>query len=136
MKETRENKNKETGQQRSCSSHLNRGTEDMTKSKSTRKTEWYPPPVPSPTPKYKSTTHQQSHLPFICNNNTIEIALLVQMRQFNKCGSVRNGGIFNLHLGSGADPWVSIHCLLQDISHIYWFQPPKQSTRKNQRIQK
>ena len=32
--------------------------------------------------------------------------------------------IFNLHLGSGASPWVSIPCLLQDTSHIYWFHPP------------
>ena len=30
--------------------------------------------------------------------------LLVQMRQSNKCGSVRKDEIFNLHLGSGAGP--------------------------------
>ena len=35
---------------------------------------------------------------------TMDIEFLVQMRQSNKCGSVRNGEIFNLHLGSGADP--------------------------------
>ena len=31
----------------------------------------------------------------------------------------------NLHLGSGASPWVSIPCLLQDTSHIYWFHSLK-----------
>ena len=29
---------------------------------------------------------------------------LVQVRQSNKCGSVRNDEIFNLHLGSGVGP--------------------------------
>ena len=32
------------------------------------------------------------------------MALLVQIRQFNKCGIVRNDEIINLHLGSGAGP--------------------------------
>ena len=41
------------------------------------------------------------------------------MRRSNKCGSVRNDEIINLHLGSGAGPRVSIPCLLQDTSHIY-----------------
>ena len=41
------------------------------------------------------------------------------MRQSNKCGSVRNDEVFNLHLGSGAGPWISIPCLLQDTSHIF-----------------
>ena len=50
---------------------------------------------------------------------------LVQMRETNKCGSVRNVEIINLQLGSGAGPWVSIPCLLRDISHIYWFHLPK-----------
>ena len=36
----------------------------------------------------------------------------VQMRQSDKCGSVRNDEILNLHLGSGAGLWVSIPCLL------------------------
>ena len=61
----------------------------------------------------------------ICNNNTMGIEFLVQMKQSDKCGSVRNDDIFNLHLGSGAGPWVSIPCLLQDSSNIYWFHPPK-----------
>ena len=33
--------------------------------------------------------------------------------------------IINLHLGSGASPWVSILCLLQETSHIYWFHLSK-----------
>ena len=44
------------------------------------------------------------HLPYppiICNNNTMDIKFLVQMRQSHKCGSVRNDDIFNLQLGSG-----------------------------------
>ena len=76
------------------------------------------------------------HLPIIHNNNTMDTEFLVQMRQSNKCGNVRNDEIFNLHLGSGAGSWVSIPCLLQDTSHIYWFHPPKQLTRKKQRTQK
>ena len=67
----------------------------------------------------------------IHNNNTMDTEFLVQMRQSNKCGSVRNNEIFNLHLESGAGPWVSIPCLLQDSSHIYWFHPPKNLTRKS-----
>ena len=77
-----------------------------------------------------------SHPLIIHNNNTMDTEFLVQMRESNKCGSVRNDEIFNLHLGSGAGPWVSIPCLLQDTSHIYWFHPPKQLIRKKQRTQK
>ena len=71
-----------------------------------------------PTPWYKSTTPHLFHPPIIHNNNTMNTEFLVQMRQSNKCGSVRNDEIFNLHLGSGVGPWVSIPCLLQDTSHI------------------
>ena len=53
------------------------------------------------------------------------ITLLVQMRQSNKCESVRNDEIINFYLGSGAGPWISISCLLQGTSHIYWFYLPK-----------
>ena len=38
----------------------------------------------------------------------MDTEFLVQIRQSNKCGSVSNDEIFNLHLGSGAGPWVSI----------------------------
>ena len=85
---------------------------------------------------YESTTPILRHPPIIHNNNTMYAEFLVQIRQSNKCGSVRNDEIFNLHLRSGAGPWVSIPCLLQDTSHIYWFHPPKQLTRKNQRTVK
>ena len=53
------------------------------------------------------------------------MAYLVQTRQSNKYGSVRNDETINLHLGSSVRPWVSIPCFLQDISHIYWFHPLK-----------
>ena len=43
-------------------------------------------------------------IPIIQNNNTMDTEFLVQMRQSNKCGSVKNDEIFNLHLGSGAGP--------------------------------
>ena len=82
-------------------------------------------PTPTPIPS-----------PITQHNNTMDTEFLVQMRQSNKYGSVRKDEIFNLHLGSGAGPWVSIPCLLQDTSHIYWFHPPKQLTRKKQRTQK
>ena len=42
--------------------------------------------------------------PIVYNDKTMNIEFLVQMRQSNKCGSVRNDEIFNLHLGSGAGP--------------------------------
>ena len=42
--------------------------------------------------------------PIIHNNNTMDTEFLIQMRQPNKCGSVRNDEIFNLNLGSGAGP--------------------------------
>ena len=53
------------------------------------------------------------------------------MRKSNNWESVRNDEIFKSHLGSGAGPWVSIHWLLQDTSHIHWFHPPKQLTRNH-----
>ena len=100
------------------------------KDKSTKKkVRQYPPLVPPPTPHL-------FHPPIIHDNNTISTEFLVQMRQSNKCGSVRNVEIFKLHLGSGVGPCVSIQCLLQDTSHIYWFHPHKQLTRKKQRTQK
>ena len=63
---------------------------------------------------------------FNCNNNTMDMAFLVEMRQSNKYGSLGNGEIINLHLVCGASPWISIPCLLVETSHIYWFHPPKQ----------
>ena len=53
---------------------------------------------PSPTPCYKSTTTHLTHPPIICNNNTMDIEFLVQMRQSDKCGSVRNDDVFNVDL--------------------------------------
>ena len=58
------------------------------------------------------------------------------MRQSNKCGSVSNDEILNLHVGSGEGPRVIILCLLQDTNHISWFIPSKQLTRKKQKIKK
>ena len=85
--------------------------------------------IPPPTPNL-------SHPPMIYNNSTMDLEFLVQKRQSNKCKSVRNDEIFNLHLASGMGPWVRIFCLLQDTSYICWFHPPKQLTRKKQRTQK
>ena len=73
------------------------------------------------------------HSPIIHNNNAIDTEFLVQMRQSNEYGSVRNDEIFNFHLGSDAGTSVSIRCLLQDASHIYCFHPPKQLTRKTKK---
>ena len=75
-------------------------------------------PVPPVTPWNGSTIPHQCHPPIIHNNNTVETEIQVQMRQSGKCGSVKNDEIFNLHLGSGWGPGVSIPCLLQDTSHI------------------
>ena len=122
---------KETGHDRPKDKSINK---NVKKNKQTM--EQYPPLVPPPTPWYESTTPHLSLSPIIHNNNTMNTQLLVQMRQSNKCGSVRNDEIFNLHLGSGASPWVSIPCLVQDTSHIYWFHPPKQLSRKKQGTQK
>ena len=85
---------------------------------------------PHPYPLYKSTTPTYPICPIVGNNNTMDIAFLVQMRQSNKRGSAKNDEIINLHLGSGLSYWLSIPCVLQDISHIYWFHPPKQWTRR------
>ena len=63
------------------------------------------------------------------------MAFLVQMTQTNERGSVRNDGIFDIHLGIGVGPSISIPCLLQGTSQIYWFHLPKQLTRKKERIQ-
>ena len=45
-----------------------------------------------------------SHPPMIYNNSTMDLEFLVQKRQSNKCKSVRNDEIFNLHLASGMGP--------------------------------
>ena len=37
------------------------------------------------------------------------MAFLVKLRQSNKCGSVRNDEIINLHLGSGAGPYETMN---------------------------
>ena len=71
-------------------------------------------------------THPQpSHPPITWSNNIMTMMSLVQMGQCDRCGSVRNDVIFNSHLESGAGPWVSIPCLLQDTNHIYWYHLPK-----------
>ena len=58
------------------------------------------------------------------------MTFLVKMRQSNKCVSVKTDEIINLHSGSDVSPWISIPCLLQETSHIYWFYAQKQSTMK------
>ena len=63
------------------------------------------------------------------------MAFQVQLRQSKKCGSVRNDEIINLHLGSGAGLWVSIPCLLQGISHIYWFHLHKTINQEKRKVE-
>ena len=67
--------------------------------------------IPTPCPytyaviiNYPPPPHHLFHLPIICNNNTMDMPFLVQMRQSNKCGNVGNDEIINLHLGSSVDP--------------------------------
>ena len=69
------------------------------------------PLAPNPHPDINQTPFHPptySMPPIIHNNNTMDTEFLVQMRECNKCGSIRNDEIFNLHLGSGVGPWVSI----------------------------
>ena len=79
-------------------------TETQVKGKPKKNYNVKPTPCPPPTPCYNSTTLDLPHPPTICNYNTMDIEFLVQMRQFDECGSVRNDEIFNLHPGSGASP--------------------------------
>ena len=112
---------------------------ERTKDKSTNKKALWDkthPLSPHPHPNMNQPPPIYPTPPSIHNNNTMDTEFLVQIRQSNKCGSVMNNEIFNLHLGSGAVTWVSIPCLLQDSSHIYWFHPPKQLITKKQRTQK
>ena len=78
-----------------------------------------PCPLTHPHPNINQPPPTYPIPPIICNNNTMGMAFLVQIRQPNKCVSVRNDEIINLHLGSGAGPRVSIPGLLQDTSHIF-----------------
>ena len=60
-------------------------------------------PIPCIPPSQPHTNINQpplhlSHPPIIYNNNTMDMEFLVQIRQTNKCGSVRNDEI--IHLGS------------------------------------
>ena len=48
----------------------------------------------------KTPTRHLSHPPIIQHNNTMDTEFLVQMRQSNKYGSVRNDETFDLHLAS------------------------------------
>ena len=62
------------------------------------------PPHPHPNMNQPPPPSPPTYPPIIHNNNTMDTEFLVQMRQSNKCGSVRNDEIFNLHLESGAGP--------------------------------
>ena len=59
-----------------------------------------------------------SHHSIICKNNTMEKEFLVQMRRSSKCGSIKIYEIFNLNLGSCADPWLTVSCILLDKSDL------------------
>ena len=103
------------------------------KDKNAKKTLWDNTILLSPHPHpAMSSAPPAISSPIIYSNNTIDWELLVEMRQSNKCETVIKL-IFNLHLESGEYPSVNILSLLQKSSHNYWFHPPKQLTRKNQR---
>ena len=126
-------------QQLSFSSH-DRTINNSTKTKQKTEKLWRSHPVlhtspninepprctPPPAPTFPS--------PIISSSNTIIMISLAQLKQSNGYGSVRNDDIFNLHLESGAGPWVSNPCLLQDTSHIYRLNLPKQWSKKKQKI--
>ena len=89
-------KQRSTQQQALCSSHLNKGTENVREQyivpeKSSFK--MIPTPWPAPKPYYKSTNPTYPIPPIICNNNTMDMTFLVQIRQSNKSGSVGNDQI-------------------------------------------
>ena len=108
--------------QLSCSSHLNERTEDMREkdSKVQEKNKNLDSNHPlSPQPHTDINQPRRIYpISIICNSNTMDMEFLVKITQPNKCWSVRNDEIFNLHLGSGAGTWSSIPCLLQDAGHI------------------
>ena len=90
------------------------------KEKSTNKNKTYeitPTPCPPPIPWYEPTNHPTTY-PIIHNNNTMDTEFLGTNETINKCGSVRNDEMFNLHLGSGVGPWVSITSHINDIVAI------------------
>ena len=89
------------------------------------------PLSPTQTLTYMKKKPHTSHPPITWSN--MFMISLVQMRQCNECRSLRNDIIFNLYLGSGAGPWVSIPCLLQDTNHIHWLYPPKILFKKKQK---
>ena len=78
--------------------------------KQTKTIKQYPFPVLPPTLWCKSTTCDPSYYHIICNNNTMDMELLVKMRQSNKCGSVRVYQILNLHFEFAAAP-KSAYCV-------------------------
>ena len=61
----------------------------------------YSPPVPLPTPWCKSNTPYLIHSPIISYTYIMGIELLVQMRQSNKCGNVKNDEILTLGIWCG-----------------------------------
>ena len=66
------------------------------KSTNTKNYEIIPPLSPLPHPDINQPPPYLFHPPIIHNNNTMDTEFVVQMRQSNKCGSVRNDGTFNL----------------------------------------
>ena len=63
---------------------------------------------------------------------------LVQMKQPNKCVSVSNNEIFNLHLESGEDPWaaspVSCKAPTTFINSIFCSSQPEESKESKNEI--
>ena len=82
--------------------------------KSTQKKIYQMIPNPCPLAYILISVSHPPHIPFldICKNNTMAITFLVQMRQSDWYGIVRNDEIIKFHMGSGAGIWASIPCLL------------------------
>ena len=76
--------------------------QNTTEQEENKNSQMIPTPCPPPTHILVSINHPNpSHPLIICNNSTMDMALLVQMRQSDKCRSVRNDEIININLGSG-----------------------------------
>ena len=122
----------------SCTIH-ERTINNSTKTEEKIEKIWYHALLPHPIPNINEPRPNLSIPPSLgvtVQYNIVTMISLVQMEQCNGCGSVTDDVIFNSHFRSGAGPWVSIPCLLQNTSHSHWLYPPKQSFRKKQKIVK
>ena len=129
IKKNKESPKKQT-EQPSCSSHLNKGTEEVTeKYKSTRKSKIYkmiPAPCPSTCTLIKKITHTSPILP------PFVISVQLTWHSWYKWHSLINVEVSGI-IKYSPYTWdlvqalkSAIPCLLRETSHIYWFQKPSQ----------